>query len=143
MEGQPVNVTIDDGAVFINSARVILADVLVSEGVVHVIDSVLNPNGTAAPNPDDDNGTPAYSGASSGLVPYTTLAPINTSFNTDLSKTTDAVAAGYTSAPTNALTSAQSSVASAMSSSTGAAAMPTGAIGGAALFGGAMLLANI
>lgn len=144
LAGPPVNITIEDGEVFVNSARVILADVLVSGGVVHVIDSVLNPNSTNMPNPDDDESMPNYSGASSGEVPYTSGIMAPTSTNSDLAMTTDAVADGYTPAPTDALNSASVSAEQGRSSSSSAAAaMPTGAVGAAALFGGAAWLANL
>lgn len=38
LEGGSVRVTIDGSSIFINSAEVVLADVLVANGVVHVID---------------------------------------------------------------------------------------------------------
>ncbi|KAL9101963.1 MAG: hypothetical protein Q9187_009181, partial [Circinaria calcarea] len=38
MNGGQLTVTINNGSVFVNSARVILPDVLVANGVVHVID---------------------------------------------------------------------------------------------------------
>ncbi|KAK4502869.1 hypothetical protein PRZ48_006295 [Zasmidium cellare] len=146
LAGPPVNITIEDGEVFVNSARVIAADILVSGGVVHVIDSVLNPNSTLAPNPDEDEPAVAYSGASSGAVPYTSgiTAPTATTYS-NLASTTDAVAEGYTAAPSDALSSASASAASSAgsSSSSAGAAMPTGAIGAAALFGGAAWLANL
>lgn len=41
--GQELNVTIEDGNVFINDAQVIIADLEASNGVVHVIDAVLIP----------------------------------------------------------------------------------------------------
>ena len=54
MTGQNLTVSIIDGEVFVNSARVVAADILVANGAVHLIDGVLNPNNTAAtPNPDE------------------------------------------------------------------------------------------
>ena len=38
MAGNNVTISIDNGTVFVNSAKVILPDVLVANGVVHVID---------------------------------------------------------------------------------------------------------
>lgn len=142
MTGQPLNISITDGEVFVNSARVITADILVSGGVVHVIDSVLNPNSTMAPNPDESDGVPVYPGASSGAVPYTSGIPTPTTTYAGLASTTDAVAEGYTPASSGALESASSSVAE-QPSSTGAAAAVTGAVGAAALFGGAAWLVNL
>ena len=41
--GPDVNVSIDMGTVMINGAEVVIADILASNGVVHVIDKVLIP----------------------------------------------------------------------------------------------------
>ena len=38
MSGMNLNITISNGSVFVNSAKVVTPDVLVSNGVVHVID---------------------------------------------------------------------------------------------------------
>lgn len=86
VNGESVTITIENGTVFVNSAKVIVPNVLVANGVVHVIDSVLNPNNTsAAPNPSTT--TAAFSGASSvsnvpftsGVSQSTTLAAVTTS----------------------------------------------------------------
>ncbi len=42
-QGQPVLISIADGAVFINDAQVILTDIKATNGVIHVIDSVILP----------------------------------------------------------------------------------------------------
>lgn len=143
MAGPDVNITIIDGEVFVNSARVINPDVLVSGGVVHVIDGVLNPNSTAMPNPDEDESMPAFSGAMSGAVPYTSgmTSMMMTTTYTGLTASTDAAASGYTTAPSGALSSAGAAASSARdqqsSSSSAGAARQTAAMGAAALFGGA------
>lgn len=73
VEGSDIRVTVGDDGVYVNSAKVIIPDVLVANGVVHVIDGVLNPdNAEATPNPSTT--TPAFSGASTasdGAVPFT------------------------------------------------------------------------
>merc|ERR1712230_162870 len=52
MDGIPVTITIQDSEIFVNSARVVTQDVLVANGVMHVIDGVLNPgNRTASAQP--------------------------------------------------------------------------------------------
>ena len=129
--GSDVNITIADGAVFVNAARVIIPDILVAGGVIHVIDSVLNPNGTAQPKPNTTKPVVQYSGASSAsLGALTSGIPTPTSTNTAL------VAATTTPKPTKGGSSGGSS------SSSGIAAQATGMIGAAALFGGAALVAN-
>ena len=48
--GTDIFVTINDTAVFINQARVTVADILATNGVVHVIDAVLDQNFTSTNN---------------------------------------------------------------------------------------------
>lgn len=153
--GQKVTLTVEDGAVFVNAARVITADILVSGGVVHVIDSVLNPmNTTAKPMPNESMAAVQFAGASSvSSNPLTSGVPTPSTTMSGLVATTDNVASGYPKqtqgpvgtaaggSPTGGSGSGGSG-GSGSSSSTGMAALPTGAIGAAALFGGAALVAN-
>lgn len=44
VEGQKLNVTTKDGTVMINGATVVKADIMCSNGVIHVIDTVLLPS---------------------------------------------------------------------------------------------------
>lgn len=120
--GGSVNITVENGAVFVNSARVIVPDVLVANGVVHVIDGVLNPDNTAAtPNPTTT--TAAFSGASSATdVPFTS----GVAQPTTLSQT-----------PTRPLTSSSSSA----GANGWVKAVPTGMVEMGALFGGAAVWA--
>lgn len=72
--GGQITIRIENGSVFVNSAKVITPDVLVSNGVVHVIDGVLNPNNTSAEPPSSGASTTtgAFTGASSATnVPFT------------------------------------------------------------------------
>lgn len=43
VNGSPVRIAIQDGKVFVNDAEVVTADVMASNGVIHVIDSVILP----------------------------------------------------------------------------------------------------
>ena len=43
VEGQPLSVSVDDAGVRVNDANVTTTDVMASNGVIHVIDSVLIP----------------------------------------------------------------------------------------------------
>jgi uncharacterized surface protein with fasciclin (FAS1) repeats len=119
-----VTITIDNGDVFVNSAEVQVADVLVSNGVVHVIDNVLNPqNSTARPDVTASTQQPAFTGASSASgIPFTS-----------------GMTATGTAAPTGGAGATATSSGPAQ-----AAGMPmqTAAVGAAALFGGAVMLAN-
>ncbi|GIZ45784.1 hypothetical protein CKM354_000893700 [Cercospora kikuchii] len=129
--GGSVNITIIDGAVFVNAARVIAADVLIANGVVHVIDSVLNPNGTAQPDPASDDAVVQFEGATDeGDVPYTSGVPTATGAPIP---TNDDVAAGYTPPSSE----------NAVSSSEGAAPRATGVVAAAVLFGAAGFAANM
>lgn len=116
--GNNLTIRIENGTVFVNSAKVIMPDVLVANGVVHVIDNVLNPNNTSAA-PSGSSGTPAFPSASSGSgAPFTSGVPTPTATVTQ------------TRSPTRSPTVS--------SSTTSGAAVPmrTGAIGPAMLFGG-------
>lgn len=144
LAGPSLNITVVDGAVFVNAARVINSDILVANGVMHVIDSVLNPNGTAAPNPDSNNPTVQFSSASSAsLGDITSGVPTASSTNTALVATTDNVASGYSTVTQGPVgTGAGGNNGGGSSSSSGMAPIQTGMVGAAALFGGAAVLAN-
>ncbi|KAI3325228.1 FAS1 domain-containing protein [Xylariaceae sp. AK1471] len=124
--GRDITIRVIDGQVFANLARVTVPDILVDNGVVHVIDQVLNPDNTSGtPNPSETSATPAFTSASSGTsgIPFTS---------------------GVTTPTTTfpAATSAGGGGQSSSSSSGLAMPMKTGAVGAAALFGGAAMLAN-
>jgi len=78
LDGNQLNLTVINSTVFVNSAKVIIPNVIVANGVLHVIDGVLNPNGTSSPedlNPSS-SATPAFSNASSvSNIPFSTEAP--------------------------------------------------------------------
>ncbi|KAK7993519.1 hypothetical protein PG989_006900 [Apiospora arundinis] len=123
-DGTDLKITVEkDGAVFVNAARVTVPNVLVGNGVVHVVNQVLNPDNTSqAPDPSQTNPPPpAYNGGSSasgGGVPFTSDVPTPTG------------------------TSPAATSAGGSGTKNGAAPIATGAVGAAALFGGAALLIN-
>lgn len=47
VNGQPLDIVVRGGKVYVNGAQVVTADIVASNGVIHVIDSVLLP--AAAP----------------------------------------------------------------------------------------------
>lgn len=52
LQGNDLTVSFSSNSLFANSARILTTDLLISGGVVHVIDNVLNPDSIAAsPNP--------------------------------------------------------------------------------------------
>ncbi|KAF2473461.1 FAS1 domain-containing protein [Lindgomyces ingoldianus] len=121
VQGGNITITIDaNGTVFVNSAKVITPNVLVANGVVHVIDNVLNPNATSArPTLSATSGAPGFTGASSvSDVPFTSGQPTPTTTVNPTSKGPGPASTGVGS------------------SSTGAAIpMMTGAVRMGALFG--------
>ncbi|RDW82432.1 hypothetical protein BP6252_03544 [Coleophoma cylindrospora] len=113
LSGAGLNILIEDNKVFVDSAQVTMADIIVANGVMHVIGNVLNPDNTSAtPNPTATTQSVAFAGATSAA---------NAPFTSGINPTTTAPAAGITSKA--------------------AAARQTGAIGAAALFGGAAMIA--
>ncbi|MBK6823397.1 MAG: fasciclin domain-containing protein [Saprospiraceae bacterium] len=89
INGKSVNVLINKDGVFINNAKVTVADVLADNGVVHVLDAVLLPPATVADvivNSPIHNTLEAAAGAA-GLVPtlqgagpFTIFAPTDAAF---------------------------------------------------------------
>lgn len=137
--GQDLNITFMDGAVFVNAARVIAADVLIANGVVHVIDAVLNPNSTLTPDQSNDDPVVQFEGATDeGEVAYTSNIPAAT---TAFVTTTANVAEGYTAIPTERLNSLTEGAASGTSSA--GAARQNGAVAAAVLFGAADFAAQM
>jgi uncharacterized surface protein with fasciclin (FAS1) repeats len=121
LNGANLTITIGEGGrVFVNNARVTIADVLVANGVVHVIDEVLNPSNTTIADPAGDEGQPGFPDASAvSDAPFTSGQPTATTSIND--EATSAAAPGPSS------------------SSTAGAPGPvnTGAVGMGALFGAA------
>jgi hypothetical protein len=117
---------------------------------MHIIDSVLNPNGTAQPKPNSNQPVVQYSGASSApLGALTSAIPAASTTMSALVATTNDVAQGYstvkggaTGTGTGGTSKPTGGSGSGSSSSSGVAALPTGMVGAAALFGGAALVAN-
>ncbi|KAL5610961.1 hypothetical protein FOBRF1_007078 [Fusarium oxysporum] len=98
--GEKVNIKVDNGTVWVNAAKVIVPDVLIANGVVHVIDGVLNPeNSTATANPTAKTQAPAFSGASSmSNIPFTSGVPTATEQATGLSPSTSTQGAAHATA---------------------------------------------
>jgi uncharacterized surface protein with fasciclin (FAS1) repeats len=121
LSGNNLTITIgEEGRIFVNSARVTIADVLVANGVVHVIDEVLNPGNTTIADPSDDEGEPGFPGASAvSDAPFTSGQPSATTSIND------------------AATSAAAPGASSSSTAGAPGPMKTGAVGMGALFGAA------
>ena len=92
LNGLDITVTITGGNVFINDAQVIIADIIASNGVVHVIDAVLVPTEETNTVVDiivnsPDHNTLEAAVVAAGLVetlsgsgPYTVFAPTDAAF---------------------------------------------------------------
>ncbi|KAI7652566.1 hypothetical protein KC318_g14860, partial [Hortaea werneckii] len=155
LQGDDVEITIANGSVMVNNATVTNANILFAGGVIHVIDQVLNPNANSSSSSssnstssdsDSDNAFGATSSASE--VPFTSGQPTPTTTFTGLVTSTSQVIVSQT--PTGGAGGADSDSSdsdsdSSSSSSEDAAwiAKPTGAMGAAALFGGAAFLAGM
>ncbi|KAK4649522.1 uncharacterized protein QC761_119690 [Podospora bellae-mahoneyi] len=90
LQGSNLTIRRDGNQLFVDSASVILGDVLVGNGVVHVIDNVLNPSNTSAtPDPAAATQAPAFAEFTpvadipftSGIVPTTTFVPVTVPLN--------------------------------------------------------------
>merc|ERR1712225_155146 len=113
-----------------NLTSILQYHVVVADGVVHVIDNVLNPaNATAQDDGDDEEGSGAFDGATPGdEAPFTSGVPEPTTTIGD---------ATPTGSP-----GSQATDAAATSSTAGAMPMVTGAVGAAALFGAGAAILN-
>jgi len=49
LEGSPITITVSGGDVMINDATVVMTDVVATNGVIHIIDTVLMPPDAATP----------------------------------------------------------------------------------------------
>jgi uncharacterized surface protein with fasciclin (FAS1) repeats len=132
VEGSNLTITVGDDGVFVNSAKVIIPDVLVANGVVHVIDGVLNPdNAEATANPSTT--TPAFSGASTatdGAVPFTSGVPTVSEAPTNLAPEETGSSGGGAGGDSEGETS------------TDAGPRATAAVAMGVLFGGAAIALN-
>ncbi|KAI4275036.1 MAG: hypothetical protein L6R38_005975 [Xanthoria sp. 2 TBL-2021] len=134
LAGGDLKITISEGDVFVNSAKVLIPDVLVANGVIHVIDNVLNPNNTMAmPEPTAEVQSAAFEGATStdNLGSLTSGVPTPTS-------------AEFGAAPTPAESEETAGGGGAMETGTtgGAASRKEGAMALAAMFAGAGVYMN-
>ena len=113
--GKPVNIAVKDGAVFVNDSQVVITDIEASNGVIHVIDTVLLPPAEAKPMAEpptlDIVDTAVADGRFTTLVsavqkaeladdlksggPYTVFAPTDEAFAKLPKETLDAVVADF------------------------------------------------
>ncbi|KAF5257937.1 hypothetical protein FOXYS1_11516 [Fusarium oxysporum] len=98
--GEELNIFVQNGSVWANEAKVIVPDVLIANGVLHVIDGVLNPDKpSATANPTASTQEAAFSGASSvSDIPFTSGVPEATEQATGLSPSTSTEGAAQATA---------------------------------------------
>jgi hypothetical protein len=131
LAGQELTITIDpEGGVFVNNARVINSDIIIANGVLHVIDAVLNPaEADAAPSTGDGTGddTEDSSATLASAVPFTSGIEPETSVYSELTQTTSFVAADLVTATPSSSTVAGNG--SAASTTSGGPVQQTGNAG--------------
>ncbi|KAL9598981.1 MAG: hypothetical protein Q9219_004164 [cf. Caloplaca sp. 3 TL-2023] len=117
--GQNLTITFASNSLFVNQARVLQQDLLLANGVMHVIDNFLDPNApSVTANPEVATAPPLIQGTSlsDNLVPFTSYLPTSvTSFDTASATPTSSFGASDIGKGTSAFASA---AASASSSST-------------------------
>ncbi|KAI9056182.1 hypothetical protein LZ554_001110 [Drepanopeziza brunnea f. sp. 'monogermtubi'] len=120
-QGENLTVHRSGNNVYIGSAQLLTSDILLANGVLHVIDNVLNPQRPGAlPNPDLPTQLPAFAAASSvDSLPFTTAIPCTESCPAAAS--TSGSASGVTDATGTATTSASSPVKTSSSKALGVA----------------------
>lgn len=144
-QGENITVMHSGNNVYINSAQLIQSDILIANGVLHIIDNVLNPQGPGAmPNPALATQVPAFASASSvdylpytSAIPCTVSCPVSSTSGGSSGSMTSSAGAQSTGASTSTSTHSSSSskgLAAAMARETGfGAAGLMVALGGAAL----------
>lgn len=107
--GASLRLTFASNSLFVNSARVLQQDILLANGVLHVIDNVLSPNATAAaPSPALHTQSPVFSPhpLSGAALPFASDLPASTS---SAAEGTSSSGAAASSALTEAVASASAS----------------------------------
>lgn len=127
--------------VYINSAQLLDPDILIANGVLHVIDNVLNPSSSPVPNPSLETQLPAFAAASAVTnLPFTSAIPCSVSCPVSSTSGVSAATTAKTSAKTTTTVASSSSKALgvAMARETGFAGM--GKAGLMVALGGAVML---
>ncbi|KAL2357931.1 FAS1 domain-containing protein [Cryomyces antarcticus] len=109
---------------YVNAAKVVQQDLLLANGVMHVLDNVLDPNNTSQlPNPSLPTQAPLIPGSAVPYVPFSTYLPCSgdsctasasaTTSATTTTTTTGAGASGSASASAKATTTSKAAAATA------------------------------
>lgn len=119
-QGENITILHAGNNVYINSAQLLQADILIANGVIHIIDNVLNPQGPGAkPNPAITSQAPVYAGAASVTnLPFTSDIPCSTKCPVTATPSSSA-AAKATPTSTSVFTSSSKGVGAPMARETG------------------------
>lgn len=124
LSGQKLTITFTSNSLFVNQARVLQQDLLISNGVMHVIDNFLDPDApSVTANPEVQTAPPLIQGTSltENVVPFTSYLPTSvTSFDTASATPTSSFGAGDIGKGTSAFAtgSASASASSTLTSPT-------------------------
>jgi uncharacterized surface protein with fasciclin (FAS1) repeats len=113
-QGENITILHSGNNVYVNSAQLLTSDILIANGVLHVIDNVLNPQGPGAqPNPAIASQAPVFASASQvNSLPFTSAIPCTVSCpvsSTSGTATSSAGAKATTSGKTSSSTMTTSS----------------------------------
>lgn len=149
-QGAKITVRHAGNNVYINSAQLLTTDILLSNGVLHVIDNVLNPEGPGStPNPAIDSQGPVFASASKiQSLPFTSAIPCTSACSTSSSASATGSASGSgngsaTTGGTKATSTAKSAGSTSSSKALGVAMARETGFGAAGLMvalGGAVLM---
>ncbi|KAL8795796.1 MAG: hypothetical protein Q9182_007490 [Xanthomendoza sp. 2 TL-2023] len=111
--GQNLTITFASNSLFVNQARMLQQDLLISNGVVHVIDNFLDPDApSVTANPEIRTAPPLLIGTSlsENVVPFTSFLPTSvTSFDTGVATPTNSFGASDIGKGTSAFSRTTSS----------------------------------
>ncbi|EEP79688.1 predicted protein [Uncinocarpus reesii 1704] len=147
--GEDLHLSVINGSAFVNSAKIVSTDLLVNNGVAHVISDVLNPdNTTAKPEPKANEQPVAFGGASSVTTDPLTSGISSPTSTISLEPATPIGAITTTTSPTTTSSSTTSSSTTSTTSPTtsptrGAAPIETANVGVAAILGIGAAIINV
>jgi transforming growth factor-beta-induced protein len=139
LNGENITITAEGNNVYVDSAQLIQTDILIANGVMHIIDNVLNPQAiNNPPNPKIGTQVPVFASASMVTdLPFTNSVPCTSCQASTIvsnSEPTTPAAANASGSPTS-LSSSSSKARAAIAKETG-----FGAVGIMAALGGAVLM---
>lgn len=142
-QGGNISIYHSGNNVYINSVQLLTSDLLIANGVLHVVDNVLNPQGPGAqPNPALPTQVPAFASASSVAnlpftsdIPCTISCPVTSTSGGSSATSSSSGQASGASATSTFKSSSSKGHAAAMARETG-----FGAVGLLAAFGGAIMM---